>query len=88
MTNEPSGEGDDPFSPKKPCARPAFACRLADVLNDSQKEPMRKTWKIAGINFGRMHMGDLLRIVDEQPGAEIIGICDEDRRGWVDPRAT
>lgn len=35
------------------------------------------TWKIAGINFDHMHMGDLLRLVHEHPSAEIVGICDE-----------
>src|SRR3954453_4151385 len=38
---------------------------------------MSKTWKIAGINFDHMHMGDLLRRVHEHPNAEIVGICDE-----------
>ncbi|MBI5383000.1 MAG: Gfo/Idh/MocA family oxidoreductase [Opitutae bacterium] len=36
-----------------------------------------KTWKIAGINFDHMHMGDLLRQVHNHPHAEIVGICDE-----------
>jgi predicted dehydrogenase len=36
-----------------------------------------KTWRIAGINFDHMHMGDLLRMVHEHPNAEIAGICDE-----------
>ena len=36
-----------------------------------------RTWKIAGINFDHMHMGDLLRSVHEQSNAEIVGICDE-----------
>jgi glucose-fructose oxidoreductase len=35
-----------------------------------------KTWKIAGIEFSHMHMGDLLRCVDQHPNAEIVGICD------------
>ncbi|MDX2007652.1 MAG: Gfo/Idh/MocA family oxidoreductase [Meiothermus sp.] len=38
---------------------------------------MAKTWKIAGINFDHMHMGDLLRLVHEHPSAEIVGIADE-----------
>jgi predicted dehydrogenase len=38
-----------------------------------------KNWKIAGINFDHMHMGDLLRLVDEHPGAEIAGVCHVDR---------
>ena len=36
-----------------------------------------KTWKIAGINFDHMHMGDLLRMVHEHPHAQIVGVCDE-----------
>lgn len=36
-----------------------------------------KRWKIAGINFDHMHMGDLLRQAHEHPSVEIVGICDE-----------
>lgn len=36
-----------------------------------------KSWRIAGINFDHMHMGDLLRQVHEHPHAEIVGISDE-----------
>jgi glucose-fructose oxidoreductase len=36
-----------------------------------------KTWRIAGINFDHMHMGDLLRMVQEHPNAQIVGVCDE-----------
>jgi predicted dehydrogenase len=36
-----------------------------------------KKFKIAGINFDHMHMGDLLRQVHECPDAEIAGISDE-----------
>ena len=35
-----------------------------------------KKWKIAGINFDHMHMGDLLRMAHEHPNVEIAGICD------------
>ncbi|MEX2381030.1 MAG: Gfo/Idh/MocA family oxidoreductase [Opitutales bacterium] len=38
---------------------------------------MKKKYKVAGINFDHMHMGDLLRMVWEHPDAEIVGICDE-----------
>lgn len=38
---------------------------------------MNKKWRIAGINFDHMHMGDLLRMVHEHPQAELVGICDE-----------
>jgi glucose-fructose oxidoreductase len=34
-------------------------------------------WKVAGINFDHMHMGDNLRMVAEHPAAEIVGLCDE-----------
>lgn len=39
-------------------------------------EAMRRKWKIAGINFDHMHMGDLLRQVFDHPDAEIVGISD------------
>lgn len=35
-------------------------------------------FKIAGISFDHMHMGDLLRMVDAHPDAEIAGIFDPD----------
>jgi glucose-fructose oxidoreductase len=38
---------------------------------------MKTPFKIAGINFDHMHMGDLLRMVHDHPNAEIVGICDE-----------
>ncbi len=38
---------------------------------------MSKTWRVAGINFDHMHMGDLLRLVHAHPHAEIVGIADE-----------
>lgn len=37
-----------------------------------------KSWKVAGINFDHMHMGDLLRMTHNHPRAEIVGIADED----------
>lgn len=38
---------------------------------------MAKRWRVAGINFSHMHMGDLLRQVTEHPNADLVGICDE-----------
>jgi predicted dehydrogenase len=35
--------------------------------------------RIVGISFDHMHMGDLLRMVHAQPGAELAGIFDPDR---------
>ena len=37
---------------------------------------MRK-WRVAGINFDHMHMGDNLRMAFEHPNAEIVALCDE-----------
>lgn len=45
---------------------------------------MEKKWKIAGINFAHMHMGDNLRMVHEHPKAEIVGICDENVKNMKD----
>jgi len=36
-------------------------------------------WRVAGINFDHMHMGDLLREVFEHADAEIVGIYDKSR---------
>ena len=47
-----------------------------------------KTWRIAGINFDHMHMGDLLRLVHEHPDAEIAGIYDPDRKRMESAIAT
>src|SRR3954465_5818738 len=38
---------------------------------------MARKWKIAGINFDHMHMGDLLRRAHAHPDVEIVGVCDE-----------
>lgn len=40
--------------------------------------------KIVGINFDHFHMGDLLRMAHEHPGAEIAGISDEDPARMAD----
>jgi predicted dehydrogenase len=34
-------------------------------------------WKIAGINFDHLHMGDNLRVAFEHPDVEIVGLSDE-----------
>ena len=38
----------------------------------------KKTWRIAGINFDHLHMGDLLRQAVEHPNAEVVGVSHED----------
>ena len=35
--------------------------------------------RIVGISFDHMHIGDLLRLVHENPEAELVGIFDPDR---------
>ncbi|MGO8799947.1 MAG: Gfo/Idh/MocA family protein [Roseiarcus sp.] len=35
-----------------------------------------RRWRIVGVNFDHIHMGDLLREVAEHPDAEIAGVCD------------
>ena len=44
------------------------------IRGDNQ---VNRPWRIAGVNFSHMHMGDLLRCVQEHATAEIVGICDE-----------
>jgi glucose-fructose oxidoreductase len=44
---------------------------------------MRK-WRIVGISFEHMHMGDLLREADEHPNAKIAGVCDDDQARMAD----
>ncbi len=39
---------------------------------------MPDPFRVVGINFDHMHMGDLLRQAHEHPEAEIVGICDAD----------
>jgi len=42
-----------------------------------------KRWRVVGINFDHMHMGDLLRMVIEHPNADLVGVSDEDpNRVW------
>ena len=40
---------------------------------------MARKWKVVGIDFDHMHMGDNLRMAFDHPGVEIVGICDENR---------
>ena len=44
---------------------------------------MRK-WRVVGLSFEHMHMGDLLREVHEHPNAEIVGVCDGDEARMAD----
>jgi len=36
-----------------------------------------KRWRVAGINFDHLHMGDNLRMAFEHPDVDIVGVCDE-----------
>ena len=40
--------------------------------------PVRKKWRVAGINFDFHHMDHLLSYVHGHPGAEIVGISHTD----------
>lgn len=41
------------------------------------------TWKVAGINFGHMHMVDNLAMAHKHPDAEVVGVCEEDPKTSV-----
>ena len=38
---------------------------------------MSRKWRVAGINFDHMHMGDNLRFAYDHPGVELVGVSDE-----------
>ncbi len=40
---------------------------------------MSKKWRVAGIDFSHMHMGDNLRYAFDHPDVEIVGICHDER---------
>ena len=44
---------------------------------------MRK-WRIVGVSFEHMHMGDLLREAYEHRNAQIAGVCDDDQARMAD----
>ena len=44
--------------------------------------------RIVGISFDHMHMGDLLRLVHDNPNAEIVGIFDPDHGKMANAMAT
>ncbi|MFM7323057.1 MAG: gfo/Idh/MocA family oxidoreductase, partial [Armatimonadota bacterium] len=39
---------------------------------------MEKRWRLVGIDFDHMHMGDLLRLAHEHPLIDIVGVADQD----------
>ena len=39
---------------------------------------MAKKWRVAGLSFEHMHMGDNLKMVAEHPDCEVVAICDPD----------
>ena len=43
-----------------------------------ETRPEPTPFRIAGVNFDHMHMGDLLRLVNEHPVAEIVGVWHHD----------
>jgi predicted dehydrogenase len=47
-----------------------------------------KKWRVVGISFEHLHIGDLLREAHELPNAEIVGICDRDPKRMAAAIAT
>ena len=41
-------------------------------------------WRVVGISFEQMHMGDLLREVHDHASAEVAGVCDENEARMAD----
>ena len=39
---------------------------------------MEKRWRLVGIDFDHMHMGDLLRLAHAHPNIDIVGVADRD----------
>lgn len=37
---------------------------------------MTKKWRVAGLSFEHMHMGDNLNMVSEHPACEVVAVCD------------
>ena len=35
-----------------------------------------KRWRVVGIDFSHMHMGDNLRMAFDHPDVDVVGICD------------
>ncbi len=48
------------------------------------REDDMRTWRIAGVSFEHIHMGDLLREAHELPNADIVGVCDPDPQRMAD----
>src|ERR1700746_1707819 len=51
------------------------AISYAPNAKDKGRRFQMRTWRVAGINFDHLHMGDLLREGDEHPCHETIAIC-------------
>src|SRR2546421_12349615 len=60
-----------------PAPRPTLPRSAAWRAIQFHGDPAMKKWKVAGINFDHMHMGDNLRMAFNHTEAEIVGICDE-----------
>ncbi|MCA9132792.1 MAG: Gfo/Idh/MocA family oxidoreductase, partial [Planctomycetales bacterium] len=48
---------------------------------------MKSTYRVAGISFEHMHMGDNLQMAAEHPECEVVGICDVQRSRLSDAQA-
>jgi predicted dehydrogenase len=45
---------------------------------------LNQHFRVAGISFEHMHMGDNLRMAAEHPACEVVGLCDVDRTRMLD----
>lgn len=48
---------------------------------------MKQHYRVAGISFEHMHMGDNLRMVARHPQCEVVGLCDANRSRMLDAQA-
>lgn len=48
---------------------------------------MKQHYRVAGISFEHMHMGDNLRMASTHPNCEVVGICDADRSRMLDAQS-
>jgi len=60
--------------------RTLFSQTILISCIESEYTRLKQNYRVAGISFEHMHMGDNLRMVAEHPECEIVGICDVDPR--------
>jgi len=76
----------DEFIPNASASAAVSRLQLGERFS-SRRSPDEE-WKIAGINFDHMHMGDNLRMAFNHSRVEIVGICDEQPERMAQPSPT